>query len=286
MLFALSSALGFALMGFCVNECSGALPPGELAFLRGLFAVVILLPWCARDLGALARREGRWLWVRSASGAGSVLCYFHTLQHTAIATARALADMAPVFVCILAWVFGHERPARAQVAVIALMTAAAVSLGATGIAELTAGTAAVGLFGAASAGFAYISLRRAALAFRNELVVFALGAGLVISAPFMPGPAWVWPPLQYAPAVVGVVALGLAAQLLFTRGFLHLSASVASGFSVTALLWSVVLQVALQGDRPTAAAAAAYAVIMVGAAALHVVETRRGSAQPAQDADV
>lgn len=275
VLFAVVAGAGFALMGYFVHAATGVIGGAELAFWRGFIGCVVLLPFIGRDLKKLFGPGSGWLWMRSLAGAGSVLCFFTTLQQTGLGPARALADMAPVFVCMLAWIRGDERPTIAQSLVIVAMTLAAVSLEMGAVAALSGATLAIGLCGGFSASLAYVALRRAAQRFTNSLVVFGLGAGLMIAAPLVPGTAIGLPPREAIVPILGVGILGVAAQLVFTRVFFHVSAPIASALSVIALPISVVLDVALVGTVPTAFAVACYVAIMLGAAGLHFLELRR-----------
>lgn len=278
VLYALTAGFGFALMGYFVHAGSDAIGGAELAFWRGFVTCVTLAPFLGRDLAKLFGPGAGWLWMRSFAGAGSVLCFFTTLQQTSLGAARALADMAPVFVCLLAWVRGDERPTVAQTLVIGAMTAAAVSLDLGAVAGLGVATIAIGLCGGFSASLAYIALRRAALRFSNSLVVFGLGAGLMITAPFAPGAEFSLPTREALVPIAGVGILGVVAQLVFTRVFFHVSAPIASALSVVALPLSVGLDVLLVGNVPSMFATVCYLAIMVGAGLLHILELRRANA--------
>lgn len=285
VLYAVSAAFGFALMGYFVHasdELSGA----ELAFWRGVVSTLVLLPVVRGEIVKLFRREGAWLWMRSLAGAGSVLCFFWTLQHSSIAAARALADMAPVFVCVLAWFSGYEKPSPAQLAMILLMTGSAVALQLGSVAAIPLLVTALGLFGGFSASLAYVALRRAARQFSSALVVLSLGIGLILIAPCVPGTSIHWPSKNALPSILWVGFFGVVAQMVFTRGFRHLSAPVASALSVTALLFSVLLDALVAGNRPTPLAMLAYGAIMFGAAALHFLESRKPVSEPEVTPDV
>ncbi len=272
--YAVIAAFGFALMGFCVHDAKGAMTGTSLALWRGVVSCIFLLPVVWRDLPRLFQPGGGWLWMRSAAGAGSVLSFFWTLQHTALSAARALADMAPAFVCVLAWLRGVERPSLTQSFVIALMTTAAVSLDLGAVKNLSTTTAIIGFCGAFSASLAYVALRRAAQRFTNSLVVFTLGVGLILGAPLVPGESITLPSYATLLPIVGVGVLGLAAQLVFTRAFVHLSAPVASALSVTALIFSVLLDALVVHNVPSPYAIFCYAAIMTGAVTLHILELR------------
>jgi drug/metabolite transporter (DMT)-like permease len=275
ILLGLLAAFGFALMALTVHDAAPLLGGSDLALWRGVVCVVVLLPLVARRLPLLVRPGAQWLWLRSLAGAGSVLCFFFTLQEASLSAARAMVDMAPVFVVLLAWLTREEKPTGIQVLVIAAMCGAAISLDLSSVAALSGRVLAIGLLGAFLASLAYFALRRAALRYSNPLVVFALGLGLVIAAPFASDTRLALPPAAAWPAILAVGLLGVAAQLVFTRVFLYLSAPLASALSTTALLFSVGLDVWLVGHRPVATEIVAYLVIMFGAASLHALERRR-----------
>lgn len=279
-LAALGAACSLAVMGSFVHGAVGVVPAGELMFLRGLFAAAVLAPAAWPHLHGLLGRRAAPLWIRSAAGAASMLCYFWTLQRTGIATARALTDMAPAFLTALALALGWERPAPVSLAAVAAMTAAAVSLDVAGGAAVPSEVVVVGLLGAVLASVAYLALRQSARSHPAGVVVFVLALGMMIAGPLCPGDPWVLPAAESLPAMTGVVTFGLLGQLLLTRAFALLSASIASALTITALLWSVLLDALVAGRVPTPGEAAAYAVIMVGAVVLHRADVRQPQPSP------
>lgn len=280
--FALGSALAFALMGWCVRLAGDRMPPPEVAFARGLVGCAVLMPLVGRRVSVLFARRAVWLWVRSVAGAAAVLSFFWTVHESSIASSRALTDLAPAFVVLLAWLTRMEAPRLGLAAIILAMTAAAVSLNLDATAGVSSAVLGVGLFGALCASIAYHALRQAAQAFSSRLVVFGLAAAMTLAAPLVPSAPWVVPDARGLGLVIGVGGLGILGQIWMTRAYVDLSASVASALGTTALLWSVLIDVLFQGQPLTPHAAFAYAVIAVGAASIQWVERRSRSSYPAR----
>lgn len=280
--FALGSALAFALMGWCVRLAGDHVPPPEVAFGRGLIGCVVLLPLVGRRAAVLFTRRSLWLWVRSIAGAAAVLSFFWTVHESSIASSRALTDLAPAFVVLLAWLTRTEPPRLRLCLVILAMTGAAVLLNldrASGVSGVVLG---VGLFGALCASIAYHALRQAAQLFSSRLVVFGLALAMTLAAPLVPSASWVVPDSRGIALIVGVGGLGILGQIWMTRAYVDLSAPVASALGTTALLWSVLIDVVFQQRTLTVVAGIAYAVIAAGAASIHWIERRGAGAYPAR----
>lgn len=280
--FALGSALAFALMGWCVRLAGDHMPPPEVAFGRGLVGCVVLLPLVGRRALVLVTRRSLWLWVRSVAGAAAVLSFFWTVHESSIASSRALTDLAPAFVVLLAWLTRTEPPRLRLCGVILAMTAAAVLLNldeSSGVSGLVLG---VGLFGALCASIAYHALRQAAQLFSSRLVVLGLAIAMTVAAPFAPSSRWVVPDARGFALLIAVGGLGILGQIWMTRAYVDLSAAVASALGTTALLWSVLIDVVFQGRPVTLQAGIAYAVIAVGAASIQWIERRPSDAYPAR----
>lgn len=280
--FALGSALAFALMGWCVRLAGDHVPPPEVAFGRGLIGCVVLLPLVGRRVTVLFTRRSLWLWVRSIAGAAAVLSFFWTVHESSVASSRALTDLAPAFVVLLAWLCRTEPPRLTLCLVILAMTGSAVLLNldaSSGVSSLVLG---VGLFGAFCASIAYHALRQAAQTFSSRLVVFGLALAMTLAAPLAPSEPWVIPDTRGMALIVGVGGLGILGQIWMTRAYVELSAAVASALGTTALLWSVLIDVVFQGRTLTVGAAIAYAVIAAGAASIHWIERSGSSAYPAR----
>jgi len=277
---ALASAVAFGVMSYGVHASAPAIPARQLACLRGALGLALLTPVVWRRLPQVFDAHARWVWIRSLAGALSILCYFWNLQHTSVGTAKALSDFAPIFVALFSARVLHERLRPLECVGIALAVAGALALGVpdeTAPPQLAVG---IGLLGALAASTAYLSLREAAAQYSSALVVWCLCLVSALSALALPGEPWRALGARGF-ALVGLVGLsGLCGQLLMTRAYTALSASVASAIGLTALVWGVLLEVAFDGFRPGLLACASYPAVLAGVGILQWARTRARVAVP------
>lgn len=273
--FSLLAALSFGIMGFLVHASAGRIPSGELTFLRGAFSWVVLLPFSLRYITLAFSRQSTYLWLRSAAGATSMVCFFWNLQHTNVGTASALSNLAPVLVALLSWQLLRERLDLREGLAVAITVSGALTLYRHSGQSLPLIVIIVGLAGALTTSIAYLSLRQAALRFTPELVVWCLSTLTMLAAAIAPGEPWVRPSAPELAPIGGVMVAGLLGQVFMTRAYVHLRAPVASALGLSSLVWGVLCEVIFHRDYPSALEWLSYALIIAGVALLQLASERR-----------
>lgn len=112
------AALCFSGMGVCYRlALEEGLPTPAAPFARGLFTLLILIPWIARQGIAAAFLTRRpWLMTgRCAAGLVSFQCWMLALVLLPLADAVAIAQARPLWAIPLAALFLHERVRRDRV---------------------------------------------------------------------------------------------------------------------------------------------------------------------------
>lgn len=270
---ALASAVAFGVMSYGVHASASGIPARQLACLRGVLGLALLTPVVWRRLPQVFDAHARWVWIRSLAGALSILCYFWNLQRTSVGTAKALSDFAPIFVALFSVRVLHERLRWLECAGIALAVAGALALGIPDESAPPPIAVGIGLLGALAASTAYLSLREAAARYSSALVVWCLCLVSALAALALPGEPWRALDARGLFFVCIVGLSGLGGQLLMTRAYTALSASVASAIGLTALVWGVLLEVAFDGFRPGLLACASYAAVLAGVGLLQAART-------------
>ncbi len=308
--YALSAELAFSLMAACVHGLAGAASFGQLLLARGIFSMLVLYPAVHGRIHELWQPEARWLWMRSFAGTSAVLCYYWTIQHTNLATSAAFAHTAPAFVVIYSFLLREEPPSATRVAVITLMMVGVFLVNMSDVTGLGPIVATVGMLGAASAGMAYISLRRAAQKYSANLVVFSLGAfstaagvGVMLvsylqtqsgtpastatttAAHNLLALAQNLSLFQYS-LFFATMLLAVGGQLLRTRTYLHLDASMASALGLLSLPIGVAFDAAFFDKLPSPDDTVGYALVMAGGVALNIEQQRRASAPAPASFDI
>ena len=279
--YGLASGLFFGLMGYLVHACSGRVPAGELAFLRGVVSMAVLAPFSARHLRKALRPNAWTLWLRSLAGAASMILYYWNLQKTTVGTAATLSNLTPVFVTLLAWGVLKELLNVAEAAGIVFAVCGALLLSSGRASAPPPAVIAIGVSGAIAASVAYLALREAALQFSSSMVVWSLSLASSVAAWFLPGAAWIFPTGVLALLVLGVALTGMTGQVLMTNSFVYLRPQVAGVLALTSLVWGVLFEIALDRRRPSAREWLSYSLVVLGVTVLQMATRKIRNARRA-----
>ena len=221
------------------------LQPTATAFQRMLLALPLFVLWDGLDASRRRRVDGtsrvrldarqRWMLVLAGLFFAADLAVWHwSIAYTSVANSTLLANMAPLVVTVVAWLFFHERISRGFVAGLVLALAGAVLLVQAG-----SGSGAHHLLGdalALSTAFFYAGylltvkdLRRTVGTARLMVVSSAVSAACLLAVSLVQGES-LWP----STARGWLVVLGLAwlaqvvGQGLIAFGMARLPASFSS----------------------------------------------------------
>jgi drug/metabolite transporter (DMT)-like permease len=89
--------------------------PSAAAFWRLALALPVLGLMGLRTAGAAVAKPGaqrRWLWLAGLFFAGDLAVWHQSIDYTSVANATLLANVAPVFVTLAAWLLYGERISR------------------------------------------------------------------------------------------------------------------------------------------------------------------------------
>ena len=112
------------------------IPPVAMSFWRWVFAFLLILPFCLRELHSKWRLVRHNLWWFTASGALGAL-FFNTmiyvgLQHTATTNSVLLNSLVPVYIVLISWFVLGERISTMQVAGILLSLTGVLAIASRG----------------------------------------------------------------------------------------------------------------------------------------------------------
>lgn len=243
----------------------GDVGPAAAGFWRMLFALPVLAAWTAleqRKPSGGTVRGGAFGAIALAGLAFGfdVTLYNAALDHTTIANASLLGNLAPVGVVLGGWLLLGERPSRRILGALMLAIAGAALLV---LPRFTGGVQASGnLFGDSLALAAAMSYAAYILAVRRArdradagyvglvssviCAVFCLGAALALGERIVPASLQGW---------LAVAALGLVSHAL-GQGLITLSlGSYGAGAASLVMVWPALVSVlaawALFGEQPT-----------------------------------
>jgi len=228
--------------------------PTATAFWRVALALPLLAVWM-RAAGTPARaarrpstpRDFARLALCGAFFAGDLICWHWAIRYTSVANATLLANFAPIFVTLGAWVLFGERFTRMFLAGLAcgvggaaLLVADSLSIGADSVAGDLLGLATAGFYGA------YI-LAVGRLRAEFSVATVMTWSGLATAATILPVALAMGEPLLAGTAAGWAVLIGLAwishagGQSLIAYALAHLPAA----FSSVSLLLQPVIAAAL-----------------------------------------
>jgi drug/metabolite transporter (DMT)-like permease len=237
----------FALMDAGLKLLSPHYPPLQVAALRGLASLPLVLVWVLWTAKPATLWRVHWPLhlLRGVLGIGMMFGFVYGLRTMPLSTAYAITFVAPMLVTAMAGPLLGERvgPGR-WVAIVVGLVGVLVILRPTGQGMATLGGLAILL---AAICYAASAITVRLLAQRDSvqamvlwfIVLLSLGAG-VMAAPN-------WLPLQTSDlwVIAGVGLSGSLAQVALTEAFRRGEASLIAPFEYSALVWGVCLDLAL-----------------------------------------
>lgn len=254
----------FALMDTGLKLLSERYPPLQVAALRGLSSLPLVLAW------ALASAPLRSLWrvhwplhlLRGVLGVAMMAGFVYGLRRLPLATAYAITFVAPLLVTAMAGpILKEEVGPRRWIAIAAGLLGVLVVLRPTGEGMLSLAGLAV-LLAALCWAASALTVRVLARRDSNQALVLWMIALLSLGAGLLAWPQW--QPLQWRDG--GIIALvgvaGTLAQIALTEAFRRGEASLMAPLEYSALVWAVMLDLTLWGVLPDRVTWIGAAIIM------------------------
>ena len=252
VLLMLAAVLMFALMDAGLKLLSAHYPPLQVAALRGLSSLPLVTVWVLATVPARSLLRVHWPLhlLRGALGIAMMAGFVYGLRTMPLSTAYAITFVAPLLVTAMAGPFLKERVGAARWTAIGIgLVGVLVVLRPTGEGMLTGGGLAI-LVAAICYALGAITVRMLAQRDSTQAMVFWFVVLLSLGAWLLALPAW--KPLQSSHLwiIAGVGVFGSLAQVALTEAFRRGEASLIAPLEYTALLWGVLLDVALWSVLP------------------------------------
>lgn len=260
----------FALMDAGLKLLSAHYSPLQVAALRGLSSLPLVLAW------VLASGTWRTLWrvhwplhlLRGVLGVAMMACFVYGLRRLPLATAYAITFVAPLLITALAGpVLGEQVGPRRWLAIGIGLCGVLVVLRPSGEGMLSMAGLAVLVAALCYAGGA-LSVRVLARRDSTQAMVLWMIASLSLGASLLAWPQWQALQWRDGGIIAGVGLCGTLAQVALTEAFRRGEASLVAPLEYTALLWAVLLDVALWGVLPQAPTWLGAAIIIASGAYL------------------
>ena len=262
------AAFFFALMGMLVKLEGQRYSSTELVFYRSLVGMILLLLISLPHRRSLATPIWRLHLQRSVCGILSLWLYFFALTRLPLATAVTLNYTSPLFFALFAVVWLGERTRPALTLALVMGFAGVMMVLKPHIAHDQIGVALAGLVSGLFAGLAYLNVRAMGAVAEPEwriVLYFTAFSALISGAalflrpimlaldPLVLLPDWLPSsphPVQWAalPLLAGIGVCALLGQLCMTRAYRTGALWLASNFAYSAIVFSSLFGVLLQGE--------------------------------------
>jgi drug/metabolite transporter (DMT)-like permease len=246
----LVAALTMTLQGAIVKDLGATIDSIEIAFFRGLFGVLLVLPFVLRRLRLrdLSRRAGLHA-GRAIAGVGSLICTFYAFTAMPLADATTIMFTMPMFLIVLAVPFlgesvGWRRTTATLIGFLGVVIVVRPGTTTFDPASLVA------LLGALLHAVVGVFVKKLARVEPTELIMlyFSLLAMVVFLVPML----YVWhtpTPVELA-LLGGVAVLGVANQVFFIAACRVGEMTVVAPLDYTRLLFAGVLGYVAFGEIP------------------------------------
>ena len=244
MLFAVAV---LCLMDACMKQLAGHYPPMQVAALRGMVGLPLVLAWAAATTGLRPLFRVHWPLhlLRGVLGVLFLSCFVAGLRDLPMSTAYAITFVGPLLVTAMAVPLLREHVGpRRWTAIVVGIVGVLVVLRPGGEGVLTSAGLLV-LFATVCYAASVVTVRMLAQRDSAQALVFWFLALVALGAGLLAWPQWV--PLRAADGwlLAGIAVSGTLGQVALTHAFRLGEASLIAPLEYTALVWVILLDVAL-----------------------------------------
>jgi len=250
----LAAVLMFALMDAGLKSLSAHYPPLQVATLRGLSSLPLVLAWVLLTTGLRPLLRIRWPLhlLRGLLGILMMSSFVYALKRLPLSTAYSIFFVAPLLITALSVpILGEKVGPRRWTAIAIGLLGVLTVLRPTGAGVLTWAGLAV-LVAALAYAVSAITVRVLARTDSNQAMVFWMLLMLALGSGVLAWPGWVSLRMQDVWIISGVGIAGSLGQYTITEAFRRGEASLIAPLEYTALIWGVALDLALWGVLPDA----------------------------------
>lgn len=275
--YILISALGFALMSFCVQFAGPDIPTVQKSFFRNLIAFFVaffVLKKSGEPFKVQKKNMGIML-LRATMGTLGILFNFYAISKMSLADSNILNKLSPFFVIIFSYFFLKEKVSWVQILAIIIAFIGTIFVIRPDFQTLVSLAAIFSLLGAITAGAAYTCVRYLGNHGEKGPVIvafFSLFSSLV-TLPFL---IFRYHPMTFYQTVILLMAGVFASvgQFGITAAYTHAPAKEISIYDYSIVLYAALLDFVVFGVVPGLSNLVGY-LIIIGAALLLFQYNRR-----------
>jgi drug/metabolite transporter (DMT)-like permease len=227
-------------------------PPFQVAAMRGLSSLPLVLGWALASAGPGALLRVRWPLhlVRGVLGIVMMASFVYALKRLPLSTAYSIFFVAPLLITALSVpILGEHVGPRRWTAIAVGLLGVLVVLRPTGEGVLTLAGLAV-LVAAFGYAVSAILVRVLARTDSTQATTFWLLALMALGAGLLAWPQWVPLRGEHAAIIAGIGVAGALGQYTITEAFRTGEASLVAPLEYSALVWGVLLDLSLWGVLP------------------------------------
>ena len=278
-LLMLASVMLFSLMDAGLKTLSAHYPAFQVAALRGLASLPLVLVWALATAGPRALVQVRWSLhlLRGVLGITMMASFVYALRSLPLSTAYSIFFVAPLLITALSVpILGERVGPRRWVAIAVGLLGVLVVLRPTGAGMLSLAGGAV-LLAALGYAVSAITVRVLARTDSTQAITFWLLALMALGAGVLAMPGWVSLHGEHVWIVAAIGIAGALGQYTITEAFRVGEASLIAPLEYTALVWGVGLDLLLWKVLPDGLTWAGAAIIV--ASGLYLLRRERVHAE-------
>lgn len=238
ILYLLSAALLFSIMGICVRYASLTVDYYTTVFFRNVVGMLIFIPMLFQKGLGFFKTEKLWMHTwRSVIGLTSMYAFFYAIAHLKLSNAMVFSYSSPIFIPLIAWIFLKEKISKAAIlaAFIGLIGVLLVAKPDTGMLSIMS---LVGLLASFCSAMAFVTVRALTDTEPVERIVFyfcLIGSGISAVPAF-----WHWQSLSWHELDLLIVAGLLAniSQLCMSKAYSLAPASQIGPVNYVAIIFA------------------------------------------------
>jgi drug/metabolite transporter (DMT)-like permease len=248
----LLAVVTFAMMDAGLKLLSAHYPPFQVAALRGMASLPLVLAWALATTGPGPLLRVRWSLhlLRGVLGVTMMASFVSALRTLPLSTAYSIFFVAPLLITALSGpLLGERVGPRRWTAIVIGLVGVVVLLRPSGDGMLSLAALSV-LLSALMYAASAMTVRVLARSDSTQAMVVWLMAMMAVGAGVLALPHWIDLRPQDAWLIAGVGIAGAAGQYTITEAFRIGEASLLAPLEYTALVWGVLLDLTLWGVVP------------------------------------
>lgn len=250
-LWMMSAAMSFTIMTALIREAAhSGIHPFEIAFMRSLINLLLMVPFVVRTRGAGLRTSNHVSYMfRGLCGVVFLTTYFTGAAMVPVADSQALVFTSPLWAALLAVLFLGERMRLRRVTALVVGFVGALIILRPGIIEISLGALLILAGALANATSNTIVKHTTRWDHPDTPVVYLML--YVTPAMFLPALfVWVWPSLSDFLVMVGVGFFATLNQRFVSRALASTDATAVLPFDFARLPFAALIGFAAFGEFP------------------------------------